>query len=195
MAGTIKTDIVQLGDSPTATQNLVIRTNANGTFTVARGNAGATTQDILTIDANGKVLLPQSKGPAFRAYQTVGQSIPNSDTVLSLDTKDFDTALAFSTATNRFQPLVAGYYQLSGSAQSAIATGSWYTVIYKNGGPIQYGTYIPVSSSSPISVCSALIFFNGTTDYVELRAASGTTGNTTPGNGRVTFSGFLAREA
>lgn len=55
MAGTLKTNIVQLGDSATATQNLTIRTNIDGTFTIARGNAGATTQDILTIDSNGRV--------------------------------------------------------------------------------------------------------------------------------------------
>lgn len=55
MAGTVKANVVQLGDSATATQNLVIRTNVDGTFTLARGNAGATTQDILLIDANGNI--------------------------------------------------------------------------------------------------------------------------------------------
>ena len=53
MAGTIKTNAVQLGDSATATQNFTLRTNVDGTATLARGNVGATTQDILTIDAAG----------------------------------------------------------------------------------------------------------------------------------------------
>lgn len=61
MAGTLALNTVQLGDSLTATQNLVIRTNVDGTFTLARGNAGATTQDILTIDANGLVSMPQGR--------------------------------------------------------------------------------------------------------------------------------------
>lgn len=64
MAGTIKVNSIALGDDATASRNLVIRTNQDGTFTLARGNVGATTQDILTFDANGKVSIVQ--GPAAR---------------------------------------------------------------------------------------------------------------------------------
>lgn len=53
MAGILKAGAVQLGDSATATQNFTLRTNIDGTATLARGNVGATTQDILTIDAAG----------------------------------------------------------------------------------------------------------------------------------------------
>lgn len=54
MAGTIKTQ-VQLGDSVTATQNFTLTSEAaDGTMKLARGNKGATTQDILTIDTAGK---------------------------------------------------------------------------------------------------------------------------------------------
>lgn len=60
MAGSIKTNSVQLGDSATATQNFVWQTNVDGTAKLARGNAGATTQDILTVDAAGKVAFPQN---------------------------------------------------------------------------------------------------------------------------------------
>lgn len=53
MAGTIKSN-VQLGDSLTAAQNFVLTAAAaDGTLKLARGNAGATTQDILTVDAAG----------------------------------------------------------------------------------------------------------------------------------------------
>jgi len=55
MAGQLKVNQVQLGDSATATQNFTLQTNVDGTAKLARGNAGATTQDILTIDTNGKV--------------------------------------------------------------------------------------------------------------------------------------------
>jgi hypothetical protein len=57
MSGQIKVNQVQLGDSATATQNFVLQTNVDGTAKLARGNAGATTQDILTVDAGGKVTL------------------------------------------------------------------------------------------------------------------------------------------
>lgn len=53
MAGIIKTNTVQLGDSATATQNFVLQTNVDGTAKLSRGNVGATTADILTVDATG----------------------------------------------------------------------------------------------------------------------------------------------
>lgn len=52
---TLKTNKAQLGQSGTATQNFTLTAEAaDGTMKLARGNAGATTQDILTIDAAGK---------------------------------------------------------------------------------------------------------------------------------------------
>ena len=53
----------QLGLSSTATQNFTLTAEAaDGTLKLARGNAGATTQDILTVDANGKASFPQGPG-------------------------------------------------------------------------------------------------------------------------------------
>jgi hypothetical protein len=53
----VKTNQVQIGQSGTATQNftLAVPSPANGTVKLARGNAGATTQDVLTVDANGNI--------------------------------------------------------------------------------------------------------------------------------------------
>jgi hypothetical protein len=53
----VKTNQVQLGQSGTAAQNftLAVPSPANGTVKLARGNAGATTQDVLTVDANGNI--------------------------------------------------------------------------------------------------------------------------------------------
>lgn len=49
----LKTNAIQLGENATATQNFTLRTNNDGTLTLARGNVGATTQDLLTADAAG----------------------------------------------------------------------------------------------------------------------------------------------
>jgi hypothetical protein len=52
----VVTNNVQLGSSVTATQNFTITAEAaDGTMKLARGNAGATTQDIFTVDASGNV--------------------------------------------------------------------------------------------------------------------------------------------
>ena len=56
----IKSIRKQLGLSVTPANNFTLTAEAdNGTMKLARGNAGATTQDILTVDAAGKVVFPQ----------------------------------------------------------------------------------------------------------------------------------------
>jgi len=53
----IKANAVQVGQSNTATQNftLAVPSSPDGTIKLARGNAGATTQDVLSVDASGNV--------------------------------------------------------------------------------------------------------------------------------------------
>lgn len=59
----LKSIKAQLGLSNTATQNFTLTAEAaDGTMKLARGNAGATTQDIITVDAAGKVAFPQNSG-------------------------------------------------------------------------------------------------------------------------------------
>lgn len=170
MAGTVKVNVVQLGDSATATQNLTIRTNIDGTFTLARGNAGATTQDILTIDANGRVATPQTV-VAFSAYKSTIQSLPNTTfNKVLFQTEEFDTTSAYDNATNhRFQPLVAGYYHIIGAVQIAASASTQLCSIYKNGVEYKRGSQSGAAANSGWqSVVSALVYLNGSTDYVEI---------------------------
>jgi hypothetical protein len=53
----IKANAVQVGQSNTATQNftLAVPSSPDGTIKLARGNAGATTQDVLSVDASGNI--------------------------------------------------------------------------------------------------------------------------------------------
>jgi len=53
----IKANAVQVGQSPTATQNftLAVPSSPDGTIKLARGNSGATTQDVLSVDASGNI--------------------------------------------------------------------------------------------------------------------------------------------
>jgi hypothetical protein len=61
----------QFGDSGTATNNFTITAeSADGTMKLARGNAGATTQDIMTVAADGKVAFP----PMAQTWQVVTRS-------------------------------------------------------------------------------------------------------------------------
>lgn len=64
----LKTIKAQLGLSNTPANNFTITAEAaNGTLKLARGNAGATTQDILTVDASGNVLVDGNNLNLFSA--------------------------------------------------------------------------------------------------------------------------------
>jgi len=60
----LKSNSVQIGQSATATQNftLSVPSSPNGTIKLARGNSGATTADILTVDASGNVTTTLANG-------------------------------------------------------------------------------------------------------------------------------------
>ena len=63
----------QLGLSVTPANNFTLDASANnGTMKLARGNAGATTQDIMTVDAAGKVSFPQYPELPPRTWQLFG---------------------------------------------------------------------------------------------------------------------------
>ena len=56
---TVKANNLQLGQSGTATQNFTLTAaSADGTAKLARGNVGATTQDVITVASDGKVDFP-----------------------------------------------------------------------------------------------------------------------------------------
>lgn len=55
MSGQVTVNAVQLGSSATSAQNFVLQTNVDGTAKLARGNVGATSQDILSVGVDGSV--------------------------------------------------------------------------------------------------------------------------------------------
>jgi hypothetical protein len=204
MAGTLKTQL-QLGDSATATNNFTLTSAAaDGTMKLSRGNAGATTQDILTIDAAGRVAMPSTviagNGPAFSAYQSVSQSLTNAVAAKILfQTKEFDTTSAFDAVTNsRFQPIVAGYYFLAGLVNLQSPSAIFYSFVFKNGVAYKRGQQSGTAAASAFSSeFGMLVFLNGTTDYVEVYAVQNSGGSLgTVALAETTyFQAFLARSA
>ena len=79
----IKSIMKQLGLSVTPANNFTLTAAAdNGTMKLARGNAGATTQDIMTVDAAGKVAIPQGlKGLQAVAACTFNGTPPGTGTL------------------------------------------------------------------------------------------------------------------
>jgi hypothetical protein len=140
----------------------------DGTGTISGLNAGGlpsatVTQATLATPVAGT-------GPAFSAYQSSAQSLSASTwTKLQFQTEEFDTNNNFDSTTNyRFTPTVAGYYQVIGCyAVLSVATGA-SIAIYKNGTVYKSGSGNPNSTTSNTWQMSALVYLNGSTDYVEV---------------------------
>jgi hypothetical protein len=168
---------------------------ANTGNVVTTGSSAVVTQTMLATNVAGN-------GPAFGATSAATQNVTsNVLTKLTLGTELYDTASCFSSS--RFTPNVAGYYLIFGfGSGSTVEGGNRVDLaevrLYKNGtsqpgfGTFTYApSYLSVSSSS---MHQALIYLNGTTDYVELYGrivASGTPQFENSTN----MYGFLARAA
>jgi len=136
---------------------LPLTTGVTGTLPVANGGTG------LTVG-----------GPAFYVYLASTQTGVGSSTwtKVNFDTEVFDTNNNFTSG--RFTPTVAGYYQINGAIYVGTGGGaiSARCQIYKNGSQYASGSWLynggnNVTTDST-SVVSSLIYFNGSTDYVEL---------------------------
>lgn len=140
---------------------MTITINGSGTITglSAGGLPDATVQqaDLATNVAG--------TGPAFSAYATTGQSFSNgTSTKIQFQNEEFDTANAFDSATNyRFQPSVAGYYQVNACWGTSSVLSSIIIALFKNGSDFKRGS----SGTLGTTAASVLIYLNGTTDYVE----------------------------
>ena len=146
-----------------------------GTFTISAPN-GNTDRTLVLPDEAGTVLTSASnvaqKGvPAFRVYANVTASTAsNTFTKIALDGVTFDADANFDTTNYKFQPTVAGYYffgwtvDLGGSFTLAI------TQLYKNGTGYSRAAGVSVAHSEIYSTGTALVYLNGTSDYVELYA-------------------------
>ena len=144
--------------------------SGTGTFTIASPNSN--TDRTLTLPDNTGTILTTAtagvpvNGPAFSAVNTGGQSFSNGTaTKIQFGTEEFDTAGAFDSTTNyRFQPLVAGYYQFTGGTGCSSSV-NMFLAFFKNGSEFKRGQ---AASSAGQVLASALIYCNGSTDYVEL---------------------------
>jgi len=142
-------------------------------------------------------------GPAFAVYRSSSQNVStNTWTKVQFNAEDFDTASCFDSTTNyRFTPNVAGYYQFNANIYftGGSLSSVYYNQIYKNGTASGRYSLINLGSSNLAdcsAVVSALIYMNGTTDYIEIYGYNNAgTGPAFYGgtNGPTHFSGVLVR--
>jgi zona occludens toxin (predicted ATPase) len=175
------------------------------------------TQKLLTAGGGGVQLTPASsiasdvtvqipsqnctlgiQGPAFSAFQSVAQTLSdNVTTKLTINTEDFDTNSCFDISNNRFIPNVAGYYQIQGAVYFTFQSAYSTVLLVKNNNSVNLGPQAGNGAFTYGSNVSAVIYFNGTTDFVELFGYqnSGTSRDTTAGRQYTYFSGALVRAA
>jgi len=179
--------------------SLVISGDTSGAITLAAPAVSGT--NTATLPAATGTVMVSGNMPAFSAYGSTVQTISTASyTKIILNNIEFDTSSAFDYTTNyRFNPKVAGYYQINGSVWWNTASGTTYceTILYKNGSIYKFSPgYITPNGYGGAGV-SSVVYFNGSTDYVELYTiqSSGSSQTTSPNLYGVFMNGSLIRGA
>lgn len=124
---------------------------------------------VTSINVNNKQAV---NGPAFSAYLSVNQGVASGVfTKCICDAEEFDTDSCYDAPSGRFTPTVAGYYQVNFNmfAFAAGTASSLSVYLYKNGAAYKAApTYIPNGTNSMQTGGSAVVYMNGTTDYLEM---------------------------
>ena len=150
----------------------------------------------MTLNGTTGIVLPTAAAPAFSAFVSTNYSISSSTvTKLALNSELFDTNNNFDSTTNyRFTPTIAGYYQINAAFACVGGPSRAFVMLYKNGSEYQRGTD---TGTAPNAVTvSSLIYFNGSSDYLELYGWTNAGGsNVGGGSAFTTMSGCLVRSA
>lgn len=164
-----------------------IDTVQDGAIVAADIAAGAVTQTKLASGVAGT-------GPAFAASDTATTATSSTNTKIVFDTELFDTDNAFDGT--KFQPTVAGYYSVSLRVVNTGNTNVGFisAIIYKNGSVLisslnSTGYYPAGSQVAP--QFTALVYLNGSTDYIEFYGNNNGNANI----GLAYATGYLVRAA
>ena len=134
--------------------------------------------------------------PAFSAYVAANQTITSSTyTKVNFNTEEFDIGSCYDTTNKRWTPNKAGYYQVSMTVNNitSVSPSVFVASIYKNGSSFKQGGDMRGTNACAIT-SSALIYMNGTTDYLEGFAYITATTPTIAGGSNISyFSAYFVR--
>ena len=182
--------------------------DTSGVLQIQAGSV--TVANIASSGVNAGIQVAPYAAPTFSAYNNgaVGTTSIATATYVALPypSKQWDTGGCFnntgstvgSTPSYSFLPNVAGYYMFSGQTENVSGGGSRISLaIYKNNTYTKQGTDLGLPSGTwgnagGITV-GALIYMNGTTDYVDMRLYDSGGQTIAAGPTQSYFSGFLAR--
>ena len=171
------------------------RTQTSMTFSQGAGGGVR----YVSVDNNGTVFYT-SQQPLFNVNMGVNSQAvaANATVIAAFNTEETDTNNWFDTGSYRYTPQIAGHYQINWQIVLSMISGvEIFAALYKNGGNYVWGSNtISASSHYYTSGGSAIVYLNGSTDYIDIRVYSG--GSTSTLNIGSTsfpsrFSGVLAR--
>ena len=166
----------------TVSSGLTQQADNSGVLQLASG-----TGNLVTVPSVTGTAMVSGNMPTFSAYKSSPQTLSSATyTKITFDTEEWDTNNNF--ASSRFTPTVAGYYQITGAVNNSTSPQN-APAIYKNGGVIKNGT----NSTACCATVSALVYLNGSTDYVELYGYFATGADTGSGINQTFFQGVLVR--
>ena len=153
----------------------ILKRTGTGTITVGQSGDTISIPTGATLTVAGSTISSADMGPAFFATLSADTNISDdTSTKVQCNTEVFDTDSAYDNSTNyRFTPQTAGKYYVFGYCQINAGTGllnQFISQIKKNGS-------IAATSESDFpndkntrmgKEVSAIIDFNGSSDYVEL---------------------------
>ena len=147
--------------------SLVISGDTSGTVTVTVPAVAGT--NTVTIPAATGTVMVSGNMPTFSYYQSVQQTLSsNTITKITFTSSDWDTTGGMF-ASSRFTPTVAGYYQVICAMEMNAAGSGMLMYFYKNGSSFKKTTNLSGGSLSGVAG-SALVYCNGSTDYIEIYA-------------------------
>lgn len=170
-----------------------LNSSGGGSITISPASTAST----LTLTAPAQTGTIGIQGPAFSAYAISATNTATATwTKIVLNAEEFDTANCFNTSTYAFTPNVAGYYQINACIFSGSLPATMGIALYKNGAQFKTGALSSGATAYRATV-AALIYLNGTTDYVDAYwyQASGVTVNSTAGAEFTYLQGCLVRGA
>jgi C1q domain len=177
--------------------SVVISGDTSGAITLTAPSVAGT--NTITLPAATGTAMVSGNMPTFNttingSNQTISN---NTDTVVLFNSNNFDTASAYTAATGKFQPAIAGYYQINANILlngNSITLGS--SDIRKNGSLYaRIGTIAAAFTSLPVAMSgSTVVYLNGSTDYIQITAYITATSSQSVGISS-SFSGCLVRTA
>jgi hypothetical protein len=154
--------------------SIVISGDTSGAITLAAPAVSGT--NTATLPAATGTVMVSGNMPAFSASPSATTTLSASTyTKITYGTKLFDTNNMYDATNSKFQPTIAGYYQINAGFGEGISTANMtlYILLKKSGTTIaQAQTVQPTAWYDNVQV-SMLIYMNGTTDYIEVYGFAG----------------------